>query len=182
MIKRSFRVFGLKDDLQAIFTEFQESIDVYYVPAYSDNGPLEISDITKIEPFGINLYGSHIGNAQFRVLQKSKKCVWREFQSKKDEKMITRYTSLCEENEENIDIDLGGVFNGNCLFATTISSMHYERESSKRLFDEIKRISRRLSVKTIDGYLVCSEAYVEKEGYRFCKIDFKSPKDYDLVL
>ena len=181
MIKRSFRAFSTKDDLQNVFPQLENAWDVYYVPTYSDTGIVEIDSIDKTESFGINESGSHLGK-QFLAFHGGRECIWREYQWKSDTGLKTRFTTLCDENEECINISLGGIYERNNLFPTTISTIHYENEFSKKLYDELKKLFRRLAVKTIDSYLICPDAYNKREEYRFCKIDFKSPKEYDLTF
>jgi len=179
LTKRSFRAFAEREDLQSIFVQFENAVNVYYVPTYSDTGKAEIDNIEKSESFGINESGSQLGE-QFLAFLKGQKCIWREYQCKDGTGLKTRYTALSDGNEECINISLGGIYKGNNLLPTTISSMHYENETSKKLFDELKKTIRKMSVKTIDGYYICPCAYIKRDNYRFCKIDFKSPKEYDL--
>ena len=63
MTKR-FVFYAEKQDLIDIFTEFQQAAEIYYVPTYSDNGPVKISDVTSLTDLGINHRGSHVGNRQ----------------------------------------------------------------------------------------------------------------------
>lgn len=37
---RRFRAYGEREDLQAVFEEFQDRLEIYYVPAYSDIGKI----------------------------------------------------------------------------------------------------------------------------------------------
>ena len=57
-----------------------------------------------------------------------------------------------------------------------------ENETAKKLYDGLKRIVRRQSVKTVNGYFICKKAYENRESYRFCTIDIKSPEEYDLKV
>ena len=41
---RRFRFYAKREDLQAILEEFQSKFDVYYVPTYSDEGPVFFKD------------------------------------------------------------------------------------------------------------------------------------------
>ena len=67
MSSRSFRVFGTKKDLENIFREFQKNNMIkYYRCGKSDSD--KITDITKIDNFGISLSGRHIGN-QYLVIE-----------------------------------------------------------------------------------------------------------------
>ena len=64
MKTRRFHVYAGQEDLQDILKEFQEKFDVYYVPAYSDKGPVSFRDATSLEGLGTNVSGSHLGNRQ----------------------------------------------------------------------------------------------------------------------
>ncbi len=180
MVKRSFRAFATKEDLYSVFAQFQKTIKVYYTPAYSDIGAIQFDDITQIETFGINRFGSHIGNNQFLVFHEHQKCVWRQYRYKSEEGLKNRYSSHCDENQEYIDIDLGGVYQSTTLFPTTISTIHYDVEASKELYNSIRKIFRKLSVKTMNGYFICSNAYEIRGDFRFCTLDIQSPIEYDL--
>ncbi|WP_353097425.1 hypothetical protein [Tissierella praeacuta] len=182
MIQRSFRVFATKEDLYFAFSQFQNTISVYYAPTYSDVGTIQIDDITKVKSFGVNHNGSHIGNNQFLVFHEGKKCIWEQYQCKIDVGVITRHSSFYDEDEECIVIDLGGIYEDINLFPTTISTMHYDIESSKELYNAIRKVFRKLSVRTINGYFICSDAYEKRSEYRFCTIDIRSPKEYDLIV
>ena len=180
MVKRSFRAFATKEDLYSVFVQFQKIAKVYYVPIYSDIGSIQINDITKIETLGINRFGSHIGNNQFLVFHEHQKCVWRQYQYKSEKGLKTRYSSHCDENQEYIDIDLGGLYQSATLFPTTISTIHYDVEASKKLYNSIRKIFRKLSVKLLNGYFICPNAYEQRADFRFCTIDIQSPVEYDL--
>ncbi|WP_148444376.1 hypothetical protein [Paenibacillus antibioticophila] len=179
MATRRFRAYATKEDLYAVFTQLQENLKVYYTPTYSDIGAIQIDDITKIETFGTNRYGSHIGYNQFLVFHEHQKCVWRQYQCKSEHGVRTRYSSHCDENQEYIDIDLGGVHQSAALFPTTISTIHYDVEASKELYNSIRKIFRKLSVKSLNGYFICPNAYEKRADFRFCIIDIKSPVEYD---
>ena len=116
MKTRRFHVYAGREDLQGILKEFQETFDVYYVPTYSDDGPVSFRDAGSLEGLGTNFSGSHLGN------------------------------------------------------------------QSKKLYDGLKRIVRRQSVKTVNGYFICKRAYENRGNYRFCTIDIKSPEEYDLKV
>lgn len=181
MIKRSFRTFAIKEDLASVFTKFQNGMDVYYVPTYSDEGAVEVDDITTIKGFGLNRYARKANN-QFLVFYKGKKCLWRNYQCQGSAGIITRHSSLGDQNEEYIVIELGGIDEDGNLLPTIISTMHYDIKSSKTLYDEIKKIIRRCSENTINGFYICPFAYEQKTKLRFCTIDIKSPKEYDLIV
>lgn len=180
MATRSFRAYATKEDLYSVFTQLQENLKVYYTPAYSDTGAIQIDDITKIETFGTNRLGNHIGNNQFLVFHEHQKCVWRQYLYESEQGLKTRYSSRCDENQKYIDIDLGGIYQSTALFPTTISTIHYDIEASKELYNSIRKIFRKLSVKSLNGYLICPHAYEKRADYRFCTMGIKSPVEYDL--
>ncbi len=179
---RRFRVYAQREDLQELFWEFQNMFDVYYVPTYSDTGPVSFQDVSALADLGMNFYGTHIGNKQIHAFFKTTECFWREYEWSDHEKGGIRYTSLCDENVERIGIDLNGIYQKNAIFPTEISTMHYDDERAKKLYDGLKKIARRQSVKTVNGYFICKRAYENRESYRFCTIDIKSPEEYDLRL
>lgn len=179
---RRFRAFALKEDLQAVFKNFQSGLDVYYVPTYSDAGEISFDDATMIENLGINFYGSHSGNMQMLVFLQPAKCLWRSYQCKGENGQYIRYSTLCAGNVECITVDLNGLYQDNAIFPTEVSTMHYDNETGKRLFDEMRKIFRKQAVKTVRGYYICPKAYEQKENYRFCTIDIKSPPEYDLQV
>ena len=78
------------------------------------------------------------------IFLENAKCHWRTYQYKNDaEHEITRYTVLNVENSGYICINLNGIYNENAIFPTTISSMHYDNDSVKRMYDELKKIFRK---------------------------------------
>ena len=181
MTRRSFRIFATKKDLQAIFMQFESTMDVYYVPPYSDTGMVEIDHIEETESFGKNKSGSHLGE-QFLAFFRGTACIWREYQWKSVRGVRTRHSALCDENVERVDISLGGADDHGNLFPTTISAMHYDDESAKKLYDEMKKIIRKHSAKTVNGYFIGENAYEKRTDFRFCRIDVKSPGEYDLLV
>ena len=62
MASRSFRIFATKEDLSAIFSEFQSNMKVHYFECGRSNKLTEAQDITKEEFFGVNIHGKHLGN------------------------------------------------------------------------------------------------------------------------
>ncbi|MBD5089782.1 MAG: hypothetical protein HDT30_13405 [Clostridiales bacterium] len=183
-MRRSFHAFMEKEDLENTFMQFQNNLQVYYAPTYSDNGPVTIADITQIADFGINFCGSHIGNNQFRVFFQNRQCVWRQYQcpSSDNKKMITCNTTFCDENTELIDLDLGGIYKEDNIFPTEIGTIYYENENVKKLFSELKKCFRKNSKKIVNGYYIGNKAFANRKKYRFCTIDIKSPQEFDLQI
>lgn len=181
MKKRSFRVFAEKEDLRNALKTFQTRFDVYYVPTYSDQGPVSIDDITADDSLGINFHGSHIGNRQVLAMLRTTECRWRSFEWHSGNEGGIRYSSLCDENRENILIDLNGVYQGHAIFPTTVSTMYYDNETVKSLYDGLRQIFRKLSVKSAGTY-ICPCAYEHRDSLRFCMIDIQSPPEYDLKV
>ena len=179
---RRFRFYAKREDLQAILEEFQSKFDVYYVPTYSDEGPVFFKDAVGLPDLGTNFFGSHKGNKQILAFSGTIACSWKEYRWSDHEKGGIRYTSLCDENIERIDIDLNGVYQEKAIFPTEIATLHYDNAAVKKLFDGLKIIVRRQSVKTVNGCFICKGAYEDKEIYRFCTIDIKSPEEYDLKV
>ena len=169
MISRSFRVFGTKKDLENIFNEFQKNNIVnYYRCGKSDSN--KITDITKTDNFGFSLNGSHIGN-QYLVI-KSDKIV-----------RLDNYKHINQKsNETSIVIDLGGLYAENIILPTTVSTIWYENESSKKIYNNLKSIIKKYSVSMVNGYMILKNAYDKKEQLRFVTISVQSPKEYDLKL
>lgn len=183
MKKRTFRAYAEKDDLQAVFEDFQSKLQIYYVPTYSDVGKISYNSIMDIENLGINFHGSHIGNMQMLILPKSTECLWRIYQYKeRNGQRKTRYSTLEAENSAWIGVDLNGIYQENAIFPTEIGTIHYDDESAKRLYDVLKKIFRKQAVKTINGAYICPKAYEHRKNYRFCTIDIKSPPEYDLKV
>ncbi len=180
MKKRSFCVYAEREDLQRIWKEFQSMFDVYYVPTYSDAGPVSFQDASSLADLGVNFYGSHIGNKQVLTFLKTTTCFWRKYRWSDHGKSGIRHSSLCDTNIERIEIDLNGVYQSYAIFPTEISAMFYDNETAKKLYNGLKKIVRKQSVKTVNGYFICAKAYENRENYRFCTIDIKSPEEYDL--
>ena len=182
MTKR-FAFYAERQDLIDIFSEFQQAAEIYYVPTYSDSGVVTISDVTSLPDLGINHQGSHVGNKQLRVFPKTTECVWRKYQCLISEAhTITRYTSLTKENIHALDINLGGVYRENSIFPTEISTMRYENAEVHRMYDLLKKIAKKHSAMTANGNFICFKAYENRQLYRFCTIDIKSPPEYDLII
>ncbi|MCM1104746.1 MAG: hypothetical protein NC409_11660 [Clostridium sp.] len=178
---RRFRAYGEKEDLRAVFEEFQDRLEIYYVPAYSDIGKTSYNGIRDIENVGVNFQGSHIGNMQMLIFLKDTECLWKAYQYKCDDgRGVTRYSALGNENVACICVDFNGVYHENAIFPTEISTMHYDDRTAKRIYDELKKVFRKQAVKNVKGVYICSQAYAHKGNYRFCTIDINSPLEYDL--
>ena len=133
MSSRSFRVFGTKKDLENIFSVFQKNnIIKYYRCGKSDSN--KITDITKTDNFGISLSGCHIGN-QYLVI-------------KDDETVrLDNYKHINQKlNETSIVIDVGGSYDENTILPTTVSTIWYGGETSKKIYNNLKSIMKRYSV------------------------------------
>lgn len=183
MKSRSFRVFAEKEDLLNIFNEFQSKLEVYYVPTYSDAGKTSYKSIMDLENLGINFYGSHNGNKQMLILPKGNECLWKAYQCKgNNNQYITRYTTLGIGNTSYICVDFNGIYQENSIFPTEINTLYYDDNSSKTLYDELKRIIGKQAVVIKNGYYICPKAYENKEKYRFCTININSPNGYDLSV
>lgn len=183
MKTRRFRAYAQKDDLQKVFLEFQNKFEIYYVPTYSDIGEISYKSIMEIENIGVNFYGSHIGNMQMLVFLKNTECLWRTYQCEEDNgEKITRYSTLEAGNSACICVDFNGIYQETAIFPTEISTMYYDHETAKRLYDELRKIFRKQAVKSVNGAYLCPKAYEHKEQYRFCTIDLKSPPEYDLKV
>ena len=169
MSSRSFRVFGTKKDLENIFREFQKNNMIkYYRCGKSDSN--KITDITKIDNFGISLSGRHIGK-QYLVI-------------KDDETVqLDKYKHINQKlNETSIVIDLGGLYDENTILPTTVSTIWYDDESSKRVYNNLKSIMKRYAVSIVNGYMILKNAYDKKEQLRFATISVQSPGEYDLKV
>ena len=174
---RTFRAFMEKEDLQDVFTRFQSLLPVYYTPTYSDSGPVTWEDITVLPGLGVNTRGEHIGNCQLRIFPRQTSCTWRSYQclSPDNTHTITRHTTLCDENTSAVDIDLGGLYQGEVLFPTTTGTIRYENEESKKLFNALKKCFRRVATTTVNGYFIGPRTYKNRKTYRFCTISIHCP-------
>ena len=163
MISRSFRVFGTKKDLENIFNEFQKNNIVnYYRCGKSDSN--KITDITKTDNFGFSLNGSHIGN-QYLVI-KSDKIV-----------RLDNYKHINQKsNETSIVIDLGGLYAENTILPTTVSTIWYDNESSKKIYNNLKSIIKKYSVSMVNGYMILKNVYDKKRAIKICDYKCSKPK------
>ena len=133
MSSRSFRVFGTKKDLENIFSEFQKNnIIKFYRCGKSDSN--KITDITKTDNFGISLSGCHIVN-QYLVI-------------KDDETVrLDNYKHINQKlNETSIVIDVGGSYGENTILPTTVSTIWYGGETTKKIYNNLKSIMKRYPV------------------------------------
>lgn len=184
MIRRkSFRAFGEKEDLLAIFSEFQRRFEIYYAPAYSDAGPTVYDSITEFKNLGVNRHGSHIGAMQTLIFPKKTECLWRTYLYRDSGgREQTRYSSLDAGNTAWICVDFNGVYQERAIFPTEISTIHYDDASAKALYNGLRQTFRRQSAQVVNGIYICPRAYEHRAGYRFCTIDIKSPPEYDLTV
>lgn len=169
MISRSFRVFGTEKDLENIFSEFQKNNLVNYYRCGKSDGN-KITDITKTDNFGFSLSGRHIGN-QYLVV-------------KGDETVhLDIYAHIYQKvNDTSIVVDLGGLYAEAAILPTTVSTIWYDNENSKKIYNSLKSIVKRHSVSITNGYMILKNAYQKKEELRFVTIDVHSPEEYDLKL
>ena len=169
MSLRSFKVFGTKKDLDSIFNEFQKNnVIKYYKCGKSDSN--KVTDITKINNFGFSLNGCHIGN-EYLVIKDNE----------------TVQLDNCKHiyqmlNSTSIVIDLGGLYDKYTILPTTVSTIWYDDESSRELFNNLKSIMKRYSASTVNGYMILKNAYDNKEQLRFVTINVQSPGEYDLKV
>lgn len=180
---RRFQFFAEKEDLQMLFRELQEKEELYYVPTYADARDIAFDDIMSIENLGINFHGSHIGNMQMLIFKKAAECLWRAYTCTGNSgQTVTKYTALDAGNSAYIEIDLSGIYQEIAIFPSTVSTMYYDIEAVKKLYEAIRKIVRKRTVKAINGFSICRKAYEYKDRYRFCTIDIKSPHEYDLKV
>ncbi|MCM1540918.1 MAG: hypothetical protein NC121_06605 [Blautia sp.] len=183
MKTRRFRFYAEKEDLQTVFQEYQSKLKIYYVPAYSDTGEISYGSIMDMENLGVNFRGSHNGNMQMFIFPEEIECLWKAYQYNGENKQYkTRYSTLMAENTACILIDFNGIYQENTIFPTEISTVHYDDSTSKMLYDELKKIVRKQSAKTVNGAYICPKAYEHREKYRFCTMDMKSPPEHDLKV
>lgn len=183
MKTRRFRAYAEKEDLQHLFKEFESKFNVFYVPSYSDEAKISYGSIMDLERLGMDDNGSCHGKMQMLIFFNDTECLWRAYQCRGEHgEEIARYSAIGTENSAFISADFRGVCKENTIFPTEISTMYYEQPVSKRLYDELKKIFRKQAVKIVNGYYICPNAYANREKYRFCTIDIKSPPEYDLKV
>lgn len=93
-----------------------------------------------------------------------------------------RYFPIRSVYEKSIEIDLCGLYDENTILPTTVSTIWYDNENSKKLYNDLKNIIKRYSSNTVNGYMILKNAYNEKEQLRFATISVQSPKEYDLKV
>lgn len=169
MSARSFRIFGTKRDLENVFNDFQKNNSVkYYKCGRNDDN--EILDITALDKFGKSINGSHIGN-QYLVVSSN------ELVNFDDYNHI--YQKL---NEASVVVDLGGLYDKNTILPTTISTIWYDNENSKKIYHNLKKTMKKYCSNIINGYMILENAYKEKDQLRFATISVHSPRGYDLKV
>lgn len=178
MASRSFRIFATKEDLLAIFLEFQSNMKVHYFECGQSNKLTEAQDITKEEFFRINIHGKHLGN-QWLVCPEHVIPQKRKNDMLQDENIFFIDQML---NSSSVIVDIGGIYHEEAIFPTEISTIWYENSESKMLYSELKKICRRHSQCTVEGYMIGKNAFCGKGQYRFCTINIDSPEDYDLRI
>ncbi len=169
MSSRSFRIFGTKQDLENVFNEFQKNNSIKYYKCGRNDGN-EILDITILDKFGISVNGSHIGN-QYLVVNSN------ELVNFDDYNHI--YQKL---NEESVVVDLGGLYDKNTILPTTISTISYNNENSKKIYNDLKKTIKKYCSNIINGYMILENAYKGKEQLRFATISVQIPIEYDLKV
>lgn len=177
MAEKSFRFFATKEDLEAIFLDFQQSTDVRYYKYGRSSELREVSDITKTASFGMNTSGSHINN-QWLI------CPANIIPQKRiNEAILDKRIFFIDqmENYNSIIVDVGGVYKDSALFPTEISTLWYDNEIAKALYNALRKVCQK-HTKTIKGYMVAENAYLNAEQYRFCKISIGSPVEYDFRI
>ena len=65
---------------------------------------------------------------------------------------------------------------------TIVSTIWYNVESSKKIYNNLKSIMKRYSVSIVNGYMILKNAYDNKERLRFVTISVQSPGEYDLKV
>ena len=85
-------------------------------------------------------------------------------------------------NSVSVIVALGGIYHGEAIFPTEISTIWYENSESKMLYSELKKICRRHSQCPVEGYMIGKNAFCGKRQYRFCTINIDSPEDYELRI
>lgn len=178
MATRSFRIFATKEDLSAIFSDFQKSLKVQYFACGRMNELREICDITNTPLFGINKNGNHVNN-QWLICCENVMPLKR-----KNNRIVEKDIFFIDQelNSSSIIVNLGGVYENQVLFPTEISTIWFENEESKELYTLLKKSCKKFTKCTQNGYMIGENAYLNKMRYRFCTISIDSPEIYDLKV
>ena len=178
MATRSFRIFATREDLSAIFADFQKNSKVHYFKCGRMNELRETDDITNMPLLGIDKNGSHV-NAQWLI------CCENVIPLKRKNNMVAEKDIFFidqELNSSSIIVNLGGVYENRALFQTEISTIWFENEESKELYTMLKKSCKKFTKCTQNGYMIGENAYLNKMRYRFCTIGIDSPDMYDLKV
>lgn len=182
-MNRWFRGFAEKEDLQSIFQEFEDTLDVYYAPTYSDAGEQTYDSVTALPNLGLNFNGCHLGQIFLLAFEKSTPCLWRSFLCQPEPgQQFTRWSCTATGNTACLWVNLNGIHSAGAIFPTEISTMYYEDPGSKKLYLALKKIFRRQAVKVLQGNYIFPRAYEDREKYRFCPMDLASPSKYDIIV
>lgn len=174
MVSRSFRIFATASDLEQIFVAFQKSLDVRFYKCGRTAEFDGICDITRIPSFGENNCGKRNSN-KWLILPNDV------IPERRIKKSTNDFFIDQELNKESVVVDIGGVYKGNILFPTEISTIWYENAQAKVIYDILHKVCKK-SAKNVNGYFIAEEAHLQKEKYRFCTINADSPAEYDLKL
>ena len=87
-----------------------------------------------------------------------------------DGQEITRYSALDAGNSAFICIDLNGIYKDCAIFPTEISTMYYDNNTVKQLYDELKRIFRKQAVKIAGSCYICPGAYGIRKNTDFVRL------------
>ncbi len=151
---------------------------VHYFKCGRSNKLTEVLDITKEDFFGVNVHGRHLGN-QWLVCPEHVIPQKRKNDLIQDENIFFIDQML---NSSSVIADIGGIYNETAIFPTEISTIWFENSESKMLYSELKKICRRHSQCTIEGYMIGKNAFCCKRQYRFCMINIDTPKTYVLKM
>lgn len=178
MVTRSFRIFAMREDLSAVFSDFQKNIKIHYFKCGRMNELRETDDITNIPLFGIDKNGSHVNN-QWLICRKNVIPLKRKnnMVAEKDIFFIDQ-----ELNSSSIILNLGGGYENRALFPTEISTIWFENEESKELYTMLKKSCNKFMKCTQNGYMIGENAYLNKMRYRFCTMGIDSSDMYDLKV
>lgn len=122
MVSRSFRIFATKEDLSAIFSEFQRNMKVHYFKCGRSNELTETWDITKEKLLGVNVHGKHLGD-QWLV------CPEHVIPQKRKNDMIQDESIFFIDqmlNSVSAIVALGGIYHEEAIFPTEISTINID--------------------------------------------------------